>query len=34
VGNKDVDEACRKVAVWCGPADLGALCERLASLVR
>lgn len=34
VENKDVDDACRKVAALCGPADLRALCERLASLVR
>jgi rhamnosyltransferase subunit B len=34
VDNKGIDDACRQVAAVCGPAELGALCERLASLVR
>jgi len=34
VDNKDVNEACRKVAALCGPADLAPMCERLASLAR
>lgn len=32
VGNAEVQDACRRVAAACRPADLGPLCERLASL--
>lgn len=34
VGNKAVDDACRRVSTLCVPADLGPLCERLAALAR
>lgn len=32
VGNKSVEDACRKLAGLCGPAELGPLCARLVSL--
>ncbi|BDT60400.1 rhamnosyltransferase subunit B [Massilia varians] len=34
VGNKAVEAACRALSARCGPAELGPLCERLASLAR
>lgn len=34
VDNKEVNQACHRIAARCEPADLGPLCEQLAALAR